>query len=365
VGFDLLALGELGYEVDLLTLPIGEDKAVPGVRILRLPNLIGIRQISIGPSFAKLIFDFIMLFSALRLVSRNQYHAIHGVEDAAAVGVLVSKFAGIPLVFEKHSDPGSYKHGGLKNIIMSLYAKVEGWTIRRAAAVIGTGKGLVDQAETIKPGIAAHHIMDIPSSLIEADPEKAQRARASLQQSPDETLVLYVGSFAAYQGIDLLFEAIPIVLKECPLARFVIYGGSEEEWTVRKRHLESLGLSKQVTFAGFIDPDELPHTLAGMDILLSPRITGTNTPLKLLDYLKAGRVIVATDTEANRLILDETVCILGKPEPAEYAQAICLAIQDPERRQRISSKGHDLISSTYNYAEFKNRLADCYTGVLE
>ena len=364
VGFNLMALAESGYDVDLLTLPMGEDREIPGVTIIRIPNLIGCKTISIGPSIPKLIYDVIMLFTALKMIKKTRYDVIHGIEDAGAVGVLVAKRAGVPLVFEKHSDPGSYKKGGLKNLIMNAYAKVEAFTIKRSKAVIGTGPGLVRQATDISPIVSAHHIMDIPSSLVEADQSKRDGIRAALTSSDDDVLLLYVGSFASYQGIDLLFDSIPQVVKECPQARFIIYGGSQQEIEQRRAQMAAAGAEGNVVFAGFISPDELPDTLAAMDGLLSPRVAGANTPLKLLDYLKAGQLIIASDTEANRLILNEEICLFGQADPGSYAKEICKAVKDPELRTQLAGKGRALIDDTYNYTEFKRRLAACYTEIL-
>ena len=58
VGFDVRALAGLGYDVDFLTLPVGEEMQIPGVRIVRVPNLFRVAQVPIGPSAVKLAFDY-------------------------------------------------------------------------------------------------------------------------------------------------------------------------------------------------------------------------------------------------------------------------------------------------------------------
>jgi glycosyltransferase involved in cell wall biosynthesis len=171
---------------------------------------------------------------------------------------------------------------------------------------------------------------------------------------------VYVGSFAVYQGIDLMFNSMPEVIRKQANARFVIIGGTPEKIAARKEWLKAQGIESSVLFTGKIPPDELPHHLAAADILLSPRIAGKNTPLKLLDYLKAGGAIVATDNEANRGIVDDTSAMLVEPIPAAFAEAICRMIRDPAMRTRLAEKGRLLIRKTYNYEEFKRRLRVCY-----
>lgn len=146
--------------------------------------------------------------------------------------------------------------------------------------------------------------------------------------------------------------------------RAVIVGGTAEEIESRRDALRRAGVDDAVTFLGKIPPDELPSVLAACDILLSPRIAGSNTPLKLLDYLKAGRAIVATDNAANRLILDEGTAVLVAPDAVAFAEGIRALAQDPERRTQLGAAGRRLIDTTYNYDVFRDRLATCYADVL-
>lgn len=85
LGFDLLALTEMGYSVDFLTLPLGERREIPGVRIIRAPNLFGARGIAIGPSLLKLAFDGLLFWMALGCVVRRRYAVVHGVEDCGII----------------------------------------------------------------------------------------------------------------------------------------------------------------------------------------------------------------------------------------------------------------------------------------
>lgn len=363
VGFDVQALAEMGYEVDLLTLPVGEDRAIPGVRVLRVANPFGVKNIPIGPSLHKAFFDLLMLFKGVPLARRQRYAVVHAVEETALVGWVLARLCGAKLVFEKHSDPASHKAHALKNLILWLYARAERLAIRLSDAVIATGAGLVEQARRVAPRKPVHHIFDIPSSLVEPDERDAHAVRARLKQHADEVLVLYVGSFAVYQGIDLMFESMPEVLSRTPRVRFAIVGGTEAEIADRRAWLAARGIDGSVRFLGKIPPDQLPHTLAAADILLSPRISGINTPLKLLDYLKAGRAIVATDNTANRQILNEQCAVLTRPEAKAFAAGVVDLVNDAPLRAVMGRAGRRLVDDLYNFGEFKRRLQACYTAL--
>ena len=119
-----------------------------------------------------------------------------------------------------------------------------------------------------------------------------------------------------------------------------------------------------MAFVGKVPPDELPCWLAASDIVLSPRIAGVNTPLKLLDYLKVGRAIVATDHEANRLILDEKTALLVPIDSEAFAEGVASLAADRARREEIGSRGRRLVDETYNFGVFRAGLAKVHGDVL-
>jgi glycosyltransferase involved in cell wall biosynthesis len=365
VSFNVRALAELGYQVDLLTLPVGDDLQIPGVRVIRVPNIFGVKNIRIGPSINKVVFDVILFVWAICLMRKNRYDVVHGVEDAGVIGLTIARMAGKKSIFEKHSDPSSYKKGMFRNLILSIYGLIEKFTAMHVNAVVCTGPGLVKQvldSGVIKP---VHHIFDIPSSLTETDDLHVKSLKSKLKKIDNETLITYVGSFAVYQGVDLLFSSIPNVVRNEPKARFIIIGGTRAEIDERKKWLADRNLNVSVTFLGKVPPDELPDYLAASDILLAPRLAGVNTPLKLLDYMKVGRAIVATDVKANRLILDDTQAILVQPDPVKFAEGICNLIENEKLRVDLGENCHKLYVEKYNYKEFKRRLSVCYQGVLK
>lgn len=364
VRFNATALAELGYAVDLLVMPVGESIQIPGVTLHRAPNLLGVHNLAIGPSLPKAILDFGLLLKAAALARRHPYRVFHGIEDAGPIAALLARRHHVPMIFEKHSDPASYKKGFLRRLVMAGYERVERFSIRQADLVIGTGPALVQQARNIAPAKPVHLIYDPPSSRVEPDPARAAQERARLGIHNGEVLALYVGSFAVYQGMDLLFQAIPLALQRSPHLRVAVIGGSPEQIRRRQTALLDAGVAERVLFPGHLHPDELPHTLAAADILLSPRIAGGNTPLKLLDYLKAGRPIVACDNPANRLLLDETTARLVQPEPAAFAEAIVSLAADPATRQQLGAAGRQRFLAHYHYDQFKRRLAAAYEELL-
>ena len=89
VRFNAQALAELGYDVDLLVMPVGEDKQLPGVTLHRAPNIIRAKNLPIGPSLPKAILDIALYFKAAALARRRHYHVIHGIEDAGPIAAVL------------------------------------------------------------------------------------------------------------------------------------------------------------------------------------------------------------------------------------------------------------------------------------
>jgi glycosyltransferase involved in cell wall biosynthesis len=365
VGFDLMSLVKAGHSVHFLSLPHGAEREMEGVTIERCFKLPGVKKVPIGPSLPKLIYDAFHFFMGLGVLLKNRsIHTIHAVEDSGIPAVVLAKVFGKKLVFEKHSDPSSHEKKGafLRNLLLWAYERVESFVISQADAVIGTGDELVNQAKSVKADINAFSIPDIPSSLAIADEGDVGRIRKAIAPQ-GEVVATYVGSFAVYQGIDLMFDALPQALAACEQLRILIIGGTEQQIAARQETLDQLGFKSRVVFEGFVDPDALPAYLRASDILFSPRISGRNSPLKVLDYLKAGRAILATDNEANRQILDEKTAAFVSPNAESFACGLIKLVQDAQLREKLGTQGETLLNTRYNYGYFSESIARCYRSV--
>ena len=173
-------------------------------------------------------------------------------------------------------------------------------------------------------------------------------------------LVMYLGNFAAYQGVELMFEAIALVVRQRPEARFVIIGGSADDVAERRRWLARRNAGDAVIFPPHVNPDDVPDYLAASDILLSSRLGGRGAPLKHLDYLNANRPIVALDTQANRFYLDRSVALLTGVTAREFAEGVTRLIANPFLRQRLARNGRRLIEGSYDRPRLKRGLEACY-----
>ncbi|MFP4351272.1 MAG: glycosyltransferase [Puniceicoccaceae bacterium] len=357
----LRALGRAGVPVKVVTLPFGAEAALPDpVRIHRVPNIPGVRSVAIGPSFAKLVFGFLIAFRALFAAVPRRCSTVHGIEEMGLPAWGIARLTGARFVFEKHSDPASHRTGSRpRDGVMGAYRAVERFVCRRADVVIATGPGLGGQARSYGGRGRVRVIDDVPSSDREPDPARTRRWRERLPAGRAGVVFAYIGSFAAYQGVPLFLEAVRRALPGDERLRVVLVGGAEQSEAIRRLGEEG-GFADRLLHIPSIPPDEVPDFLAACDVLVSPRLEGSNTPLKVLDYLRAGRCILATDTEANRLVLDAETARLVAPTAEALAGAMGALAGDGALRRSLGSRGRERFDERFGFDRFRDCLLEVF-----
>ncbi len=357
------ALGEMGRKVDLLTYPHGDTPKIPGVTIRRIPGAF-LPKAPIGPSKIKVVYDAIMLFHALHLAFWNKYDVVHAVEESVFIAWIIKKMFGIPYVFDMDShmsDQLRYSKFISDGKIVRFIEKIENGAMRGAAKIITVCQYLTDVARGVVPAEKIEQIEDIP--LQTAPPPEGvtpQKLRTEYEIAPDCPVIVYTGNLEKYQGIDLLMESIPIVTKEIPDAKFVIVGGDEESVTRYKVIARTTGIGDNTLFTGLKPPEFISVFMDMAEILVSPRLEGTNTPLKIYTYLESGKPIVATRLPTHTQVLTDKVALLAKPKKMEYASGILLLLRDTALRRKIGENGRKLVDENYNYEVFKSKVASAY-----
>jgi glycosyltransferase involved in cell wall biosynthesis len=154
-----------------------------------------------------------------------------------------------------------------------------------------------------------------------------QEARSNLDLPHDRTLVVYTGTDIAWKGLGVLREAITS-LPENYLVAFV---GNIEPGRV---------VDEKALFPGFRPRSEIPLWLAAADMLmLAGTATSTSSsrytsPMKLFEYLAAGRPIVASDLPSFREVVNEEVAYFFAPDdPQSLAEVLCRVASDPQREE--------------------------------
>lgn len=339
-------LSDLGHEVEVITYPLGTAPPHPGVTVRRCPRVPFVKSVGIGFSPAKLLLDISLTFHALNLARQNHFDCVHGVEEGAFIGALVGRVIGAPLAYDMDSIISQeIADSRLKWIppLVRLAAGIERWTIRRSVVVITISQSMADHVRLIDPRVDVIVAPDVPIPPPEGGPDPG-RARTQIPpQFASHRLVVYAGSFAGYQGLDMLMSAVPRVTAVCPDAAFVVIGGDEREIKRLAKAGHAGDMMHKVVFLGKKPPEEIHDFLSAADVLVSPRRRGMNPPAKIYTYMQSGTPIVATHIPAHRAVLDDDSAILVDASPQGIADGILWAIQHPEEAASRALRAEELV----------------------
>ena len=349
------ALIALGHTVDLVTYPFGRDVEMEGLRVIRCLRPPFIRRIGIGPSWAKVPLDVSLALTAFRLALTRRYDAVHSHEEGGAIGLVLAPLLGVPHLYDMHSSlPQQISNFGQadKRWLARLFGWLERHMVRRSKVVIVICPQLEDVVREVDPEARPVLIENAPGSGDLPVEGSGAAVRASHGIAPGAPVVLYTGTFEHYQGLDLLFASMAIALREVPDAKLLLAGGQPDQIAAARADAARAGLGDAVIFAGQRPSEEIPAYLDAATSLVSPRSTGTNTPLKIYQYLRSGRPIVATRLLTHTQVLDDETAILTEPTPEGYAQGIVASIRDRERAARVARQAFAMAETKYSYEAY-------------
>ncbi len=337
VYFRIMALGELGHSVTLVTYPLGQDVHHKRLKIVRPPNLFLTRKVKIGPSLMKIPLDLLLLVWAARELARRPYDLIFSHEEAALLGVMLARIWRKPHLYDMHSSlPQQLENFEFTRspLVLALFRRIESFILKNTQAVVVICHDLKETVKRLGEGGKAfllENFVDFPAADYSRE-EAAEKKRAFAPRG--EKIILYAGNFEPYQGIPLLLRAARFVEAE---VRFLLVGGSGRPLLEMKKLAESLGLSEKVIFLDKVLPSKVSFYIDLADVLVSPRLSGTNTPLKIYSWLKSGKPIVATDLWTHTQVLSQEHAILVAPDPQSLARGIEFALKSPEAMARAQA----------------------------
>lgn len=360
------ALADFGYETDVLTYPVGQDIDVPGVRVIRVGNPFRIRSVPIGLSLRKVVLDLSMIPPLRRLLRERRYYCVHAVEEAAFAAAVLARRVGVPVVYDMQSSLPE-QLGGLAAFrprpIQAMLRACERWLIRRVDLVISS-KGLADRVRSLGPDVRVtewaffSEFRPVPAEEIEA-------LRADLGIPAGARVIVYAGTFEEYQGLHTFMSAIERVTARFPdvVAVLVGAGGGGVQSLRRKAH--DLDLGDNVRLVERRPRRQMPAYLAMADVLVSPRAFGGNLPLKVFDYLAAGRPIVATDIPTHRTILDDHCAVLVPPTAEALGGAIVSVLGDRRHAERLASAARRYAEERLGRQAFVQGIGATYQRLAE
>lgn len=246
--------------------------------------------------------------------ARPQVLHAHSPALNALAALRVGRALDIPVVYEIRAfwedaaaDHGTSPAGGLR---YRLSRALETYVLRRVDAITTICEGL--RGDIIARGIAAALVTVVPNAVDSvrfhhaAPPNRLLARRLGLSLS-GKVVLGFVGSFYAYEGLALLLHAMPRLLAAAPSLQLLLVGGGPQEPALRAL-AQQLGLGEQIRFAGRAPHQQIAEFYSLIDILVYPRLpmrlTELVTPLKPLEAMAQGRLVVASDVGGHREMIE-------------------------------------------------------------
>ncbi|HYO15859.1 MAG TPA: glycosyltransferase [Thermoanaerobaculia bacterium] len=358
----LRALSQLAYDVDILTFPVGQTIEIPRVHYVRVANPFGVRRVPIGFSLSKILLDLTLFPELARRLARGGYCCVHALEEAAFPAVALGHRFRVPVIYDMQSslpEQLAKKHTVFRTLLAQAFLKrAERWLLRNADTIVSSA-GLAQRVRTVAPRARLRE-WRYAAMLPAASQDEAETLRQDLGIAPGRPVVLYSGTFETYQGLPELLAAIPHVQAEVPDVVFVLVGAEESGGTTVERGHVGLIRNGTLRVVRRQPRERIPRFLALADVVVSPRAYGDNLPLKIFDYLAAGKPIVATDIPAHRAELDESRALLVQPWAPELASGIVRLLRDPTLAASLAAAGRAYAERRFGWFEFVRSVGDLY-----
>ncbi len=357
----LQVLSARGEEVNVVTYSEGVDIHYDRVNLYRIIKLPYIKNIKPGFSWQKIICDLLMFLKVVLLVSKTKYHLVHAVEESVFIALLLKIWLRIPYIYDMDSSLPEQmieKYPRLTPIVF-CFDWFEKIAVKNALVVVPVCQAIANRITRYRP----RQIELIPDvSLLKS---KSNQQPENLRQllNLDGVILMYVGNLERYQGIELLLESMVLVLQQTDLANLIVIGGDTDDIIAYSQKAKQLGIEDRVHFLGPRPTNLITEYLVQADILVSPRIKGKNTPMKIYSYLDSGKAVVATDLPTHTQVMDQKVAVLAKPNPETFARALLRLIEEPELRSRLGVAGKKLIKENYTPAVFQQKLNSLYDSL--
>lgn len=331
---------------------------------------------------SELRLPYLALFDSYRMaeaghINLKGFHLIHERFNLLALGgAWASRKLGIPFVLEVNADLLEQRR----------FKGMEERGLRRLFAIWATQLCFNTAAQIIciSPRLKEHlyakwnvtesklTVLPIAADVEAFKPDlNSETVRKSFGLTT-EPVVMWVGGFYPWHDLSLLLEGFALVLQRRADARLVLVGDGPTRAAVEDL-VTKKGLRHAVIMTGKIAHSQVPALLSMADLAVVPSapitagLGGTGTPLKLFEYMAAGKAILATALyEAADVILDGYNGLLVEPgDVNKFAEAMLKLINDPRERIRLGNNARQKAIELHSWEHYISRLEEIYRNVLE
>jgi len=358
------ALLKRGHTVHLVTYHLGEAGLPldPDLHMHRLRRLPGYNKIGSGPAWGKIILDLLLLLLLIRVVRQEAIEVIHVHNyEALLVGWLVGQLTRRPVVYHSHNImaaelPTYFSRGWTRCLAAWLARLLDNQLPRRADACIALSSEAVaffrrhdvpdERIRLIPPGIDF-------GTAVEVEPPSVRR-QYDLGDGP---LAIYTGNLDQYQHLEMLLRSFRRVRKILPNSQLII--ASHSSPAQYRELVDRVGSNTGVRFVHCHNFGEMQQLLVTADVAICPRIACFGFPIKLLNYMAAGKAVVVARGSAKGVRHLNNGYIVSDGE-TPLAEGIVHLLQNPILAHRLGTAARATVEGRYQWSYVVREIERCY-----
>ena len=185
-------------------------------------------------------------------------------------------------------------------------------------------------------------------------------------------VLLYIGTLADWQGLEVVIKALPKILEHQTVRLHIVGRGRSRQRKLLAKQIRKLGVEEQVIIQPAVPHHEIPALIAGADICLAPlglndrNVTQGACPIKVLEYMAAGRPLIASNMPIVRELVREDVdALLFSPNDSDdLARQVLALSNDFELSKRLADSASERALTEFTWHESQKRLVKVYEKLL-
>lgn len=354
------SLVEMGHRVEVFTYHLGDAAETLPFPVHRIRGAAFYRKTKPGPDPVKLgLLDPLLAALARGRIMTGGFDVIHAHHyEGILAAAPAARRASVPLVYDAHtmleSELPTYDWLG-GGIVRRIGRGLDSWIPKLADHVVTVTDDIRD-ALIERHGFAADRVTTIVNGV-----ELGHFASAARRDPAWPDRIVYTGTMAGYQGVDLLLRAFAEVLRERPPTRLLL--ATQGDFSPFEPLARELGVREAIELV----PDRfaaLPQRLADAAVAALPRVHCDGIPQKLLNYMAAGSAVVAFAGSAKVVTPGVDGLVVADGDVSGFARALLQVLDDPGLGARLGAAARAKVEQGYTWPRAASACAQLYRRLI-
>lgn len=339
------------------------EDTIEGARVTRISQDLTQNFLARAVHFGKSVLTHLALHPDYDVVHfRNIWDGFHITQNKQKFGYkTLFEVNGLPSIELKYHYPG---------MDAGLLAKIK----EQELATLHLSDAIICPSHVTRDYIAS---LGLNRKLVTVIPNGVSPSDFSVTPLPvragREPVVLYIGTLADWQGLDIVIKALPKILEQQPVKLQIIGRGRSRQRKMLAKQIRKLGLDEHVIVQPAVPHHEIPELIAQADLCVAPlslndrNVTQGACPIKVLEYMAAGRPLLASNMPIVRELVREDVdgLLFSPNDPDDLARQANLLLNDVELSQRLAESAAAHVRENFTWHESQKKLRKIYQKMLE